>query len=47
MDATSVFNLVAACFCACVSGWSVGTKHYGWAAIDGGLAILNFAVAWL
>lgn len=47
MDAMSIINLVVACFCAFVSGLNLGTKHYGWAAIDGGIAILNFIVAWL
>jgi hypothetical protein len=47
MDAMSIINLVVFGFCSFASGWNVGTKHYNWAIVDGFLAVLNFAVAWL
>ena len=47
MDAMSITNLVVACFSAFMSGWAIGREDYGWAAIDGALAVLNFIVAWL
>ena len=47
MDTMSILNLICACLMCFVSGWNLGTKHYGWAAIDAFIAIMNFAVAWL
>ena len=47
MDTLSIINLVAFGLSAFVSGWNLGAKHYGWAAIDAFIAIMNFAVAWL
>ena len=47
MDTMSIINLVMFGLCAFVSGWNLGTKHYGWAAIDAFIAVMNFAVAWL
>lgn len=47
MDTLSIINLIVFGICAFASGWNVGTKQYGWAAVDACIAVMNFAVAWL
>ena len=47
MDFLSIMNLLAFGVCSFGCGVNLANKNYGWAAVEGGLAVLNFAVAWL
>ena len=44
MEGIDILNLIAACACAFACGWNIKRKDYGWAALDGLLALLNVFV---